>query len=74
MPIRLKNLTEEQKRNRKKRQIEDSLYKWLDLVDKVDSDILYFIDNKDISKIDIASDIDKMKLKLRTLEYNIKNY
>lgn len=58
----------------KKTKLEQSLYKWIDSVDEVEDDISSLVDGHNISKSKIAKHIDDMKIKLRTLEDNLKIY
>lgn len=59
----------------KKERLETALYNWLDEVENLEQHIINLIDsNNNISKIQIAKDMDKMKSKLATLQNNIRKF
>lgn len=58
----------------KKEMLESALYKWTDAIDEVEDDIVSLMSGHNISKIKIASDVSKMKIKFQRIEQLIKYY
>lgn len=58
----------------KREHLENALNKWLAQVEEVKADIIQLIEHYNVPKSKISKDIDKMKIKLISVQNNLKTY
>ena len=73
--MNLKDSWKDVKEKKKKRnRLEIALFNFIKETEKVEDKVVGLIDNNNIKRSEIASMMDKLKCKLKTLDVNLKNY